>query len=126
VLHLYFEFTLFPKDSREKAKKTMAKISPIAWAHILFTGKYNFKTSAKPLDITEITSEIEKIFLRICLEFNYRKNHCLVRIIYNKKITTFFEAISKKKLRNMELLLETPFYALQITMQYLISKNGKL
>lgn len=37
-----------------------ARISPIAWAHIAFTGKYNFKKSNGEIDITAIANAFEK------------------------------------------------------------------
>jgi hypothetical protein len=37
-----------------------ARISPIAWAHIAFTGKYNFKKSNGVIDIKSMVSALEK------------------------------------------------------------------
>ena len=37
-----------------------ARISPIAWAHIAFTGKYNFKKSEGNIDINEKVNALEK------------------------------------------------------------------
>jgi len=37
-----------------------ARISPIAWVHIAFTGKYNFKKSIGVIDIAAFAHEIEK------------------------------------------------------------------
>jgi hypothetical protein len=37
-----------------------ARISPIAWVHIVFTGKYNFKKSTGVIDIVALAHEIEK------------------------------------------------------------------
>jgi TnpA family transposase len=37
-----------------------ARISPIAWVHIAFTGKYNFKKSTGVIDIAALAHEIEK------------------------------------------------------------------
>lgn len=37
-----------------------ARISPIAWVHIAFTGKYNFKKSTGVIDIVALAHEIEK------------------------------------------------------------------
>ncbi len=36
------------------------RISPIAWAHILFTGRYNFKKNNGEIDIAAMAHEIEK------------------------------------------------------------------
>lgn len=37
-----------------------ARISPIAWSHIAFTGKYNFKKSNGDIDVRAMVSEFEK------------------------------------------------------------------
>ncbi len=37
-----------------------ARISPIAWAHIAFTGKYSFKKSNGEIDIKAMVSALEK------------------------------------------------------------------
>ena len=37
-----------------------ARISPIAWSHIAFTGKYNFKKSNGDIDVNAMVSELEK------------------------------------------------------------------
>jgi hypothetical protein len=36
------------------------RISPIAWAYIAFTGKYNFKKSNGQIDITAMVDALEK------------------------------------------------------------------
>ncbi len=36
-----------------------ARISPIAWAHIAFTGKYNFKKSNGDINMAEMSLELE-------------------------------------------------------------------
>ncbi len=38
-----------------------ARISPIAWVYILFTGKYNFKKNNGDLDIAAMALEVEKL-----------------------------------------------------------------
>ncbi len=37
-----------------------ARISPIAWGHIAFTGKYNFKKSDGDIDVNAMVSALEK------------------------------------------------------------------
>lgn len=37
-----------------------ARISPIAWAYIAFTGKYNFKKSNGGIDVNSMVSALEK------------------------------------------------------------------
>ena len=37
-----------------------ARISPIAWSHITFTGKYNFKKSNGDIDVDAMVNELEK------------------------------------------------------------------
>jgi len=36
------------------------RISPIAWVHIAFTGKYNFKKSGGDIDVDAMVSALEK------------------------------------------------------------------
>lgn len=40
--------------------KEFARISPIAWTHILFTGRYSFKKSTGDINIATMAQEIEK------------------------------------------------------------------
>ena len=37
-----------------------ARISPIAWMHLLFTGRYNFSKTNGDIDIREMAEMIEK------------------------------------------------------------------
>jgi hypothetical protein len=37
-----------------------ARISPIAWIHIAFTGKYNFKKSDGNIDVDVMVSALER------------------------------------------------------------------
>ena len=37
-----------------------ARISPIAWSHIAFTGKYNFRKSNGDIDVDAMVNELEK------------------------------------------------------------------
>lgn len=37
-----------------------ARISPIAWAHLLFTGRYNFKKSKGDIDIAAMAKALER------------------------------------------------------------------
>ena len=37
-----------------------ARISPIAWVHILFTGRYSFKKSTRDINIAAMAQELEK------------------------------------------------------------------
>jgi len=36
-----------------------ARISPIAWSHIAFTGKYNFRKSNGDIDVDAMANELE-------------------------------------------------------------------
>ena len=38
-----------------------ARISPIAWIHILFAGRYNFRKSTGTIDIAVMAHEIERL-----------------------------------------------------------------
>lgn len=48
------------KHGEEKAKKMLAKISPVAWRHILFTGRYNFLNRKGGIDIRAIAKILEE------------------------------------------------------------------
>jgi hypothetical protein len=37
-----------------------SRISPIAWSHITFTGKYNFRRSNGDIDVDAMVNELEK------------------------------------------------------------------
>ena len=59
ILNMIYEQMLAEGVSQEIIEK-FAKISPIAWAHIAFTGKYNFKKSNGEIDMHGMVSAIEK------------------------------------------------------------------
>ena len=59
ILNMIYEQMLAEGVSKEIIDK-FARISPIAWAHIAFTGKYNFKKSNGEIDINAMASAIEK------------------------------------------------------------------
>lgn len=59
ILNMIYEQMLAEGVSQEIIDK-FARISPIAWAHIAFTGKYNFKKSNGEIDINAMASAIEK------------------------------------------------------------------
>lgn len=44
----------------QKIIDKFARISPIAWTHIAFTGKYNFRKSNAAIDITAMAKALEK------------------------------------------------------------------
>jgi adenine-specific DNA methylase len=44
----------------QKIIDEFARISPIAWIHILFTGRYSFKKSTGNIDISAMAKELEK------------------------------------------------------------------
>lgn len=56
--------TLYEKMLKEgvhqKIIEEFARISPIAWGHIVFTGKYNFKKSKGNIDVEAMVSTLEK------------------------------------------------------------------
>jgi TnpA family transposase len=56
--------TIYEKMIKEgvdqKIIDEFARISPIAWAYIVFTGKYNFKKSDGSLDVDMMVDELEK------------------------------------------------------------------
>jgi TnpA family transposase len=61
ILNTFYE-NLCVRHREEKAKKMVAKISPIAWGHLSFTGKYLFKNSRKDVDIDGLVIQLEKQF----------------------------------------------------------------
>lgn len=54
---------VYEKMIKEKTSEAIinefARISPIAWAHIAFTGKYNFKKNNGDIDMVEMSLELE-------------------------------------------------------------------
>ena len=52
---------------------TFARISPIAWIHLLFTGRYSFKKIDGNIDISEMAREIER-HLKQCF---WRESGCV-------------------------------------------------
>jgi hypothetical protein len=51
---------IFSRTLKQKIIDEFARISPIAWAYIVFTGKYNFKKSDGSLDVDMMVDELEK------------------------------------------------------------------
>ena len=56
--------TIYEKMLKEGVSQVIidkfTRISPIAWAHIIFTGKYNFKKSDGRIDLDAMVSALEK------------------------------------------------------------------
>ena len=56
--------TIYEKMLKEGVSQEIieefARISPIAWAHIAFTGKYNFKKSNGDIDVAAMVNAMEK------------------------------------------------------------------
>ena len=59
MLNMIYEQMLAEGVSQAIIDK-FARISPIAWAHIAFTGKYNFKKSNGEIDMHGMVSAIKK------------------------------------------------------------------
>lgn len=59
ILNIVYEKMLKDGVSQEIIKE-FGRISPIAWVHILFTGKYNFRKSNGKIDINEMANMLEK------------------------------------------------------------------
>lgn len=51
---------LCARISERKAKAIMCKISPVAWQHIIFTGRYHFKEKKEPFDLDELIEILEE------------------------------------------------------------------
>ncbi len=43
-----------------KAKAILSKISPVAWQHIIFTGRYHFKDQEGQIDFDKLIALLEK------------------------------------------------------------------
>jgi TnpA family transposase len=59
ILNTIYEKMLKEGVSQEIIEE-FARISPIAWAHIAFTGKYNFKKSNGEIDVAAMVNAMEK------------------------------------------------------------------
>ncbi|MFJ1269221.1 Tn3 family transposase [Legionella lytica] len=59
ILNTIYEKMLKERVSQEIIEE-FARISPIAWAHIVFTGKYNFKKSNGEIDVAAMVNAMEK------------------------------------------------------------------
>jgi adenine-specific DNA methylase len=44
----------------EQAQITLSKISPVAWAHIIFTGRYHFKDYDNKMNFEKLLTLLEK------------------------------------------------------------------
>jgi adenine-specific DNA methylase len=47
-------------NATQSTIERFARISPIAWVHILFTGRYSFKKIKGDIDIAGITAQLER------------------------------------------------------------------
>jgi TnpA family transposase len=47
-------------DGEERAKTTMSKISPVAWQHLIFTGRYHFKDQEGKINMGVLIAFLEK------------------------------------------------------------------
>jgi len=45
---------------KERAKEIMSKISPVAWQHLIFTGRYHFKNQEGKIDMDKLISFLEE------------------------------------------------------------------
>ena len=61
ILNKVYE-NLCLRYGEEKAKKMISKISPVAWTHLSFTGKYTFRKNRIHIDIDSFAAELEKYF----------------------------------------------------------------
>jgi len=59
ILNTVYERMLAAGVSQEIIDE-FARISPIAWSHIVFTGKYNFRKSNGDIDVDAMVNELEK------------------------------------------------------------------
>jgi hypothetical protein len=59
ILNIVYEKMVRDGVSR-KIIEEFARISPIAWVHILFTGRYNFKKNTGIINIIAMAREMER------------------------------------------------------------------
>ena len=59
ILNTIYE-KMIKEGVSQKIIEEFARISPIAWAYIVFTGKYNFKKSDGYIDVDAMVSALEK------------------------------------------------------------------
>lgn len=59
ILNAIYE-KMLEKGVDQKIIDEFSRISPIAWAHIAFTGKYNFRKSDGSIDVNAMVSALEK------------------------------------------------------------------
>ncbi|MCF6808434.1 Tn3 family transposase [Thiotrichales bacterium 19S9-12] len=59
ILNQIYE-KMLQSEAAAQALDGFARISPIAWTHILFTGRYNFKKSAGNIDIAAMVKVLEQ------------------------------------------------------------------
>ena len=50
---------LLAKFGEKKAKAIMSSRSPVAWPHILLSGRYHFKRESEVIDLDKVISELE-------------------------------------------------------------------
>ena len=65
ILNAVYEKMVQNGVSQETIEE-FARISPIAWVHILFTGRYNFKKNTGIIDVAAMAREMER---------HLKKNH---------------------------------------------------
>jgi len=61
ILNSIYE-KMLKEDVSLKVLEEFARISPIAWGHLVFTGMYNFMKSDGKVDMARIMAEMEKIW----------------------------------------------------------------
>ena len=59
ILNAIYEKMLKEGVSQQVIEE-FARISPIAWVHIIFTGKYNFKKNDRGIDLNVMVCTLEK------------------------------------------------------------------
>jgi TnpA family transposase len=51
---------LVKKVGEEKAKKIIGRISPVAWQHLIFTGRYRFANGQNGIDLEQFVEMLER------------------------------------------------------------------
>ena len=60
ILNTVYERMLAAGTSQAIIIDEFARISPIVWSHIAFTGKYNFRKSNGDIDVDAMVNELKK------------------------------------------------------------------
>jgi hypothetical protein len=70
-----------------------ARVSPIAWTHLLFTGRYSFKKNSGNIDIEAMAKMLEQSFWRNQFRFVIFEGSSVGPLIFQSNSRTFFSVL---------------------------------